>query len=83
MGLWQILKYNDRTKHHKPSVGDIIYLQPKRNKAKKKSHTVKKGENLWDISQTYGVKLDKLCKYNNKSAGYNPFPGEQIYLRKK
>jgi LysM repeat protein len=83
MGLWQILKYNERKKHNKPKAGDIIYLQPKKNKSKKEPHSARKGETLWEISQIYGVKHEKLCQYNNKKEDYRPFRGEQIYLRKQ
>ncbi|MBL4652634.1 MAG: glucosaminidase domain-containing protein [Flavobacteriales bacterium] len=83
MGLWQIMKYNEREKDQKPKAGDIVYLQPKKNKSKKDIHSARKGETMWEISQIYGVKLEKLCQYNNKKADYRPFTSEQIYLRKQ
>ena len=83
MGLWQVLKYNELKKYDKPSVGDVIYLQPKKNKSKKDTHSASKGETMWQISQIYGVKLEKMCLYNKKKEGYLPLPGEQIYLRKQ
>ena len=43
MGLWQIYKYNDLSENDILQTGDIIFLQPKRNKAKNNYHVFKKG----------------------------------------
>jgi len=83
MNLWQIFKYNDLNKTDVLKVGDIIYLQPKRNKAKQEFHTVKAGETMRDISQLYGVKLKQLYKKNNLIIGTQPNVGDKISLKKK
>ncbi|PCJ01434.1 MAG: hypothetical protein COB15_00490 [Flavobacteriales bacterium] len=83
MNLWQVFKYNDLNKSDVLKIGDIIYLQPKRNKAKEKIHIVTKGETMRDISQLYGVKLKKLYKKNNMFVGTQPNEGDQIYLKNK
>lgn len=83
MNLWQIFKYNDLNKTDILKVGDIIYLQPKRNKAPEKYHIVKEGETMRDISQLYGIKLKKLYKKNNLIMGTQPNVGDKISLRKK
>lgn len=82
MGLWQIYKYNDIAKSEERSKGGIIYLQPKRAKAKEDFHTVEKGESMWDISQRYGIKLKKLYKKNRMNKGDEPQVGQRLYLRK-
>jgi LysM repeat protein len=63
----------------------VLYLQPKRNKAARGNeiHTVQEGETMWDISQEYGVKLDRLYEKNGMSPGSQPEPGDKIYLRHK
>ena len=81
MGLWQIYKYNDLTKGDKLHENDIIYLQPKRGKAKVKEHVVKKGETVRDISQQYGVKIKKIIKYNQLTSTTNIIPGQRLVLR--
>ncbi len=70
MMSWQLPKYNELPKNHILTEGHKVYLQPKRKKAEagKKVHYVKEGETLYDISQMYAIKLDRLC-YNN---GMNP-----------
>lgn len=81
--LWQIFKYNDLNRENPIKPGDIIYLQPKRNKCKQDYHTVEKGESMHSISQLYGVKLKKLYQKNKMKDGDQPQVGEKIYLRKK
>ena len=83
MNVWQILKYNDLNKGDGLKVGDIIYLQPKKNKSKEKFHLVQKGENMRSISQLYGVKLKSLYKKNLLIVGTQPNVGDKISLRKK
>ena len=83
MGLWQIKRYNDLNRGDKIAAGDIIYLQPKRAKARMKYHTVKKGETMRDISQYYGIKLKALYKKNNMIVGTQPRKGQVLNLRKR
>ncbi|HEX4887902.1 MAG TPA: glucosaminidase domain-containing protein [Luteibaculaceae bacterium] len=64
LNLWQILKYNDIDRTAKLKAGQVVYLQPKRRKAKIERHVMKKGENLWEISQMYGIKLSRIYKLN-------------------
>jgi len=82
---WQLAKYNDLDKDSYVLKGEHIYIKPKRNKAEKKyeTHRVESGETLRDISQTYAVKIDKICKYNAIEPGMEPQPGTVLNLRKK
>lgn len=81
LALWQVYKYNDLAKEDVLMAGDIIYLQPKRNKAKQATHTVQKGETMKDISQKYGVKLKKLYKHNESLFGSDLVEGQKINLK--
>jgi LysM repeat protein len=81
---WQILKYNDLPKDRQLTPGDLLYLQPKRNKNPKHDyHYVSNGEKLRWISQEYGIKLKKLCTYNGMTDEQEIQPGQKIWLRKK
>ncbi|MBE9469420.1 MAG: glucosaminidase domain-containing protein [Bacteroidetes bacterium] len=82
---WQLYKYNELTEDSILKVGQILYLQPKRNKAdvRHKYHSVKEGETMYSISQLYGIKLKKLYKKNFLKVGEEPNVGDKIYLRKK
>lgn len=68
-------------KRFKP--GQIIYLEPKKNKAAEEFHTIANGETMYAISQKYGIKLSKLYKKNHLKPGTEPAVGEKIWLRKK
>ena len=83
MKEWQFYKYNDLPHGAKLKAGEIVYLQPKRNHAKKDYHIVKNGEDMRSISQIYCVKLNKLYENNLMSYGTQPKQGEKIYLRRK
>ncbi|MDR1568405.1 MAG: glucosaminidase domain-containing protein [Streptococcaceae bacterium] len=43
------------------------------------AYTVKAGDTLWDIAQTYGLSLEQLMQQNNLS-DYNIFVGEVLYI---
>ncbi|UTW64246.1 glucosaminidase domain-containing protein [bacterium SCSIO 12741] len=83
LGHWQIKRYNELKKGSSLKAGTVIYLQPKRSKFKgdQKTHTVKKGQSLWDISQMYGIKLKKLAKRNQIESGTSLKVGQKIKLR--
>lgn len=82
---WELRKYNDVPEGIEPESGQIIYLQPKRNRASRdhKHHIVEEGETMWYISQKYAVKLRKLYKKNRMNPGAEPQPGDKIWLRRK
>lgn len=80
---WQILKYNDLNKSDMLSEGEIVYLQPKRNKAAEDVHTLRTGETMRSISQFYGVKLKKLYKKNRMIMGSQPRVGQKLSLKSK
>ncbi len=82
---WEIYAYNDLDDNANIHEQRYLYVQPKRNKAhyKHKVHRVKTGESLHYISQKYGVKMNKLFKYNNLSKGDKIEEGQLIQLRKK
>jgi hypothetical protein len=83
MAPWQIYKYNDLEKGERIKPGDVIYLQPKRNKGKELFHIVKKGESLHSVSQVHGIKLKKIYQYNGYQPGHQVKAGDKIELRKK
>lgn len=82
MGEWQLYKYNDLNRGEELFDSGILYLQPKRRKAKEEYHTVKAGETMWDISQEHGIRLKKLYRRNRMDEKEEPSVGQQLYLRK-
>jgi LysM repeat protein len=80
---WQIKKYNDFEDSSKIVEGEIIYVKPKRNRAKQETHVLKDGETMHDVSQKYGIKLAALYKKNNLSPGNQPEAGTKLSLQKR
>lgn len=81
---WQIMKYNDLSEDRRLIPGEIIYLQPKRNRNRKHDyHFTEQGQTLRWVSQEYGIKLKKLREYNNLSALEDIRPGQKVWLRKR
>lgn len=79
----KLMSYNEiNGSHVKITKGSIIYTTLKNTKVTNgfKIHTVRKGESLHSISQTYGVKMISLAKLNGFSVGYNVSVGQRIKL---
>ncbi len=75
--------WNDVAKDATFSEGEVVYIQPKRNKSKDvESCVAQSGETLWSISQRHGVKLKKLAKYNHMEATDAVKAGQTVWLRK-
>ncbi|MBK6263474.1 LysM peptidoglycan-binding domain-containing protein [Marivirga sp. S37H4] len=74
-------KFNDMAPGQNVNTGSIYYLQRKRNRAKFYYHTVMAGENMWEISQKYGLKLHKLYRKNRMESPAQPKPGRVLWLR--
>ncbi len=85
VSLNRILKYNERLttggQDIKPETR--VYLQRKRSsfRGKKKWHYVKEGESMFEISQVYGLRLDKLYKKNRLKEGTQAAIGERLKIR--
>jgi LysM repeat protein len=83
MMRWEIRRYNDLNLNEILKPGTLIYLKPKRRKAKEEYHIVKEGEGMYYISQLHGMKLRLLYKWNRMEKGEEPATGEKLYLRHK
>lgn len=81
----EIFRYNNLYRGERLEPGQIIYLQPKRRKAARGNeiHVVKEGQTMYDISQTYAVKLKHLYRMNLMTEGAQPLEGTEVYLRRK
>ncbi len=81
ISLVKLYSYNECSPDTILKVGTPIYLQPKRTKGTKKLHLFEEEDNLYRISQQYGIKLKAIFKRNNWKESYIPQEGEKIYLR--
>lgn len=83
LALWQLFQINDVNHGDLLQVGDIVYLQAKRSRAKVDFHEVKTGDTMRGISQQYGVKIKQLYKKNHMRAGTQPRVGQKLSLKKR
>lgn len=62
----QLRRWNDLPRKHTLREGEIIYLEAKRRRADKAhpTHTVRAGESLRSVAQTYGVTVSSVVKRN-------------------
>ncbi|MEM6397983.1 MAG: glucosaminidase domain-containing protein [Bacteroidota bacterium] len=85
LSVKRILSYNEQLNDgtQRVEVDNRVYLQPKRNsyRGRDRYHTVQEGETMFDISQRYAVKLEKLLRRNRLEAGQEPAKDERIKLR--
>ena len=84
--IWEVHLYNDLPKDaFQPKVNELVYLERKRYNAPKgfEKHIVKPQETMHDISQKYGIKLNRLYHLNRLRKGEKPVVGDPLYLRKR
>ena len=82
--LRQLHKYNDfDRKKETLNLGDIVFLEPKRNRSKsKKEIIIEKPMTLREVSQQEAVKLKSLMRKNQSSSPDEQLPkGEKVFLR--
>ena len=77
----RLQKYNDSKSNNKFKNSCVVFIQPKRNKCKKRIHISNKNETLYEISQTYGLKLKKLQKRNPDLNSKKLKKGVKVILR--
>ncbi|WP_296619024.1 LysM peptidoglycan-binding domain-containing protein [Marivirga sp.] len=78
---YKFRKWNDLKIREELKTGKIYYLRRKRNRAKFYYHTVSQNENMWGISQKYGLKLKKLYRKNRMKPPQQPKEGRVLWLR--
>jgi LysM repeat protein len=80
---WELARYNDLNDNFVPVPGQILYLEPKREKsdAGLEFHTAAKGETMHFISQKYGIKLKSLLEMNRMADGDLPVPDQKIWMQ--
>ncbi|MFK7806238.1 MAG: glucosaminidase domain-containing protein [Saprospiraceae bacterium] len=81
-----LVKYNEKLKREAvvPEKGTKVFLKKKRSGYRgkdKKYHLVRGTETMYEISQMYGVRLNKLLKRNRLESGEQPRAGQKIKLR--
>jgi len=80
---WELAKYNELLSDFNITPGQILYLQPKREKAEsgKEFYNTTVGDTMYLISQRYGIKLKSLYRMNRMQEDSEPETGSTIWLR--
>ncbi|MBA4321646.1 MAG: hypothetical protein C0408_02395 [Odoribacter sp.] len=80
---WELARYNELNSDFKLTAGQVLYLQPKREKADAGNdiHTTSEGDTMYNISQVYGIKFKNLLIMNRMTEGQEPVAGQKIWLR--
>jgi LysM repeat protein len=80
---WELPRYNELSSDFKLTAGQMLYLQPKKEKAATGNEfcTALEGDTMYLISQRFGIKLKTLCKMNRMQEDSAPEPGTKIWLR--
>jgi LysM repeat protein len=80
---WELARYNDLPENFTPVPGQMLYIEPKRDKAESgiDSHTAQTGDTMYSISQKYGIRLKKLLEINMMTEGSEPSAGQKIMLQ--
>ena len=81
---WELPRYNELKSDFRIFPGQVLYLQPKRERAEpgKEFHIVGEGETMYMISQRYGIKLKSLYGMNRMLEGTESEAGTRIWLRR-
>ena len=76
-------KFNDVAKGGTLAKGDIIYIERKKTQwlGNVMQHKVVRDENLYSLSQSYGIRLKSLIKLNHLRAGEDVGKGDVIRLK--
>jgi LysM repeat protein len=80
---WELSRYNELSKDFSAVPGQILYLQPKREKAEagRDFYTTSEGDTMYFISQKFGIRLKSLYLMNRMEEGSEPGTGIKIWLR--
>lgn len=58
----------------------IVFLESKNSDGNTPTYKAEFGENMYDIAQKFGIKLNKLYAKNRMNEGQKPLAGQVIYL---
>lgn len=79
----ELAEYNEIRLGSKLKDGQIVFFNKKKTKGSENVYQVAEGDDIYTISQKFGVKLSNLYKYNDMEPGDQPKQGQRINLKKK
>jgi membrane-bound lytic murein transglycosylase D len=77
----QAFLHNNEMKIDQPiRAGDLYFLHKKKKRAAQELYTLKPGDNIWTVSQRFGVQQKSLMKFNALENGVALAAGTTLYL---
>ncbi len=80
LSLQTFLHNNDMTIDQPIRAGDLYFLHKKKKRASQELYTIKQGENIWTVSQRFGVQQKSILKFNSIHDTKSLIPGTTLYL---
>lgn len=81
--LGRLLDFNDIKGKDVLEKSQLVFLQRKRRTSMNEFHVVRRGEDLYDISQEEAIRLESLAEYNHLKPHMIPAPGQRLNLQSK
>ncbi len=79
----KLAEFNEISLGSKLKEGQIIFFGKKKQKGNQETYRVKEGDDMYAISQRFGIKISNLYKLNRMDPGSQPRIGQTIHLKKK
>ena len=79
----EIANFNEIQMGSKLKDGQIVFFGKKKTKGSDYSYKVQEGDDMYTISQRFGVKVNNLYKLNRMEPGDQPKVGQRINLKTK
>lgn len=83
ISLSRFLRFNEMQIDQPIEPGSFYFLEKKKNQSAEHVHKIKVGDDLWSISQQYGIRLKFLKKWNRMDEESKLNIGSSVWLGKK
>lgn len=78
--LSSLLKFNDMESRQRLVAGEYYFTEKKKGRAARDYHQLAEGETLWEVSQKYGIRYNRLLRFNRLKDDSRPGAGTMLYL---
>ena len=79
----RLFEFNDMRPQDVATADQLIFLQRKRKTGANETHVVASGEDLYQIAQVEGIRMESLQSYNFLKGNMQPQVGEKLYLHQQ
>ena len=81
----RLRSYNEVDRHYRLQAGDRVFLNRKKSHVEHSlrgtTHRIMAGQSMYDIAQMYGIKVEKLYKWNRLNNDYYPTEDDMLILK--